>query len=57
MELPDVVEAQAGLQAMLAANPGPRACQAAAVTLKAVGDRTGATSLLRLRGAFRQPLI
>jgi hypothetical protein len=43
LELPDVVEAQAWLQAMVAANPGPRACQAAAVTPKAVGDRTGAT--------------
>jgi hypothetical protein len=30
------------LAAMVAANPGPRACHVAAVTLEAVGDRAGA---------------
>jgi tetratricopeptide (TPR) repeat protein len=35
-------DARAALEAMVAANPSPRARQAAAVTLRAVGDRAGA---------------
>jgi choline-sulfatase len=37
-----LADANAVLAAMVAANPGPRACHVAAVTLEAVGDRAGA---------------
>ena len=47
-------EAQAALDAMVAANPGPRACETAAATLDAVGDRKGAARWRACEPAKRQ---